>query len=141
MVGKIIAYRYTYCIYFRVYCILKTRAYLHSAISTAETLFYKIKLAGTYYANINSIFLVTSFSSDVYQLRYRNSNLYQGFKTISFPRITGYENTVLGLSSKLEPLLRKKLKTNKDAMDVLSFGEYSTHGKAFILVSVHNNTF
>lgn len=37
-------------------------------------------------------------------------------------RITGYENTVLGLSSKLEPLLRKKLKTNKDAMDVLSFG-------------------
>lgn len=41
----------------------------------------------------------------------------------SFFRIAGYENTFIGLKSKLLAMARRKLKDQPEAIDVLSFGK------------------
>ena len=43
----------------------------------------------------------------------------------AYCRLAGYENAFLGNTSRMLPLIKKKLKdANKDAVDVLLFGEY-----------------
>lgn len=111
----------------RVCCLWSRKSSLSMDTCTQGISWLTMECASKTYLHVSLIKNASSCLTVFISLeRYLLSCFYKTFVIcFSFFRIAGYENTFIGLKSKLSAMARRKLKDQLEAIDVLSFGKVS----------------